>query len=65
MGILDELFDRVRSHTAAPYNRLLGVSEETDRQRLHAVLLDGLDERATVFFDGVWTASLSMEHLRH
>lgn len=65
MRILDKLLDSIGSHAATPDDRLLGIDEETDRKHAYAVLLDGLDQRASVLLDRHGTAVLGMEHLRH
>ena len=65
MGIFDELFDSIRGHASAPYDRALGVDKETDREHLHTILLDRLNERAALFLHRVRTGVLASEHLRH
>ena len=42
-----------------------GIDEEPDGEHLHAVLLDGFNERSSADFNGVRPAVLHPEHLGH
>ena len=46
VGIGDELFQRIRGHAAAPEGGGSGGDEETNRQELDTILLDGDNDRS-------------------
>jgi hypothetical protein len=43
VGVLQQLLERLRDHRAAPHHRRVGVDQEADRHRLHAVRLERLE----------------------
>ena len=65
MGIINKLFDRIRGHSTAPYNCLIGIDEETDGEHLNAKLFDGFDKRSSFDFNGERSTIFGMEHLGH
>ena len=65
VGVADELFQRPRGHTTAPERCRLRVNEEAYAQQLHAILLNGNNQVATILVDGIRTGILHAEHLCH
>ena len=48
LRFVEQLFERLRDHRAAPDHRCFDVDHETDRQRLHAVAFHRLDALAVL-----------------
>ena len=65
MRIVDKLFDGIGCHSSTPDYCLIRIHKESDRQHLHSILLNRLNERASVFFHGERTTIFCVEHLRH
>ena len=61
----DELLEGTRGHTASPKRGSCGGNEEADGKQFDAVFLDGTDEVATVFLDGIGAFIFDIEHLGH
>jgi hypothetical protein len=62
---LNQLLNGVARHTATPYHCLLWIDKEADGEHLHAVLLYGLYEVATVHGCGDRATALGVKHLRY
>ena len=65
VGIGNELLKGTGGHATTPEGGGGRRDEEADGEQFDTVLLDGYDEVATIFLDGVGTLILDVEHLRH
>ena len=65
VGVGDKLLQCRCGHASAPQRGGVGIDEETNGQELYAILLDGLDELATILLYRIGALALYAEHLGH
>ena len=65
VGISNELFQGIGSHSTSPKRSCFGRYEETNGEQLDTIGLDGFDELTSVYLNSIRTGILHVEHLGH